>query len=353
VTRRFAPIGFPQNSRRYLLAVLAAAWMGLLPARAPAQPLQEPVHRRVLLLADKPGGPFMERIKAEIASLGLEVVMRAPVGPIEADARAEHAAAAIRMLSSHTGVEVWMADETSGRSLLRQVIADETPGGPDQNVVALQTAELLRTSFFPKSDRSLTPPHPVRPPTGLVDEAAPPRPSGESGAQAGVGFLYSAGSASAAWQAWLSLQHLWGRHFGVALDVSAPIHRGTMSGPEGSADVGAVVVGGEFLARFGAKHERVFLTTGLGTALVFLLAKGHPSQEGRAQLTGTSSAACTGLGYLRIALGWKPSGWLGLGVGGLVGSTIAKFHIRFAGNDAGTWGGPLFAAGLFGEVDWH
>ena len=51
-----------------------------------------------------------------------------PQGPIEASARSEHAVAAIRMLPSRKGVEVWMADETSGRSLLRQVVVDETPG---------------------------------------------------------------------------------------------------------------------------------------------------------------------------------------------------------------------------------
>ena len=59
--------------------------------------------------------------------------------------------AAIRILPSRNGVEVWMADEASGRSLLRQAIVDETPGGPNQDVIALQTAELLRTGLFPET----------------------------------------------------------------------------------------------------------------------------------------------------------------------------------------------------------
>ena len=95
-----------------------------------------------LLLVDSPGDPFMDRIRAEVVSLGLEGVVRAPQGSIEARARAEHAVAAIRILPSRNGVEVWMADAASGRSLLRQVIVDETPRGPNQDVVALQTAEL-------------------------------------------------------------------------------------------------------------------------------------------------------------------------------------------------------------------
>ena len=342
-----------QSSRRCLPAVFFAAWVGVLPASVQSQPLQTREHRRVLLLVDKPGDPFIGRIKAEIAALGLDVVTRAPVGPIETAARAEHAIAAIRMLPSRKGVEVWMADETSGRSLLRQMIVDETPGGPDQNLIALQAAELLRTSFFSQSDKPPASANLVPPPPVIVVQAAPARSSGEGGVQAGVGFLYGAGGASAAWQAWLSFQHLWGRHFGVALDLSAPFYRGTLSGPEGTADVGAFVVGGELLTRFGSERPRLFLTTGLGAGFAAVLATGYPSQQGRAQLVGTSSSAYTGLGYLRVSLGWKPAGWLELGISGLAGTTASRVHIRFAGNAAGDWGVPLFAAALFGEVDWR
>ncbi len=295
----------------------------------------------------------MGRIKAEIASLGLDVVTRAPSGPIETDARAEHAVAAIRMLPTRKGVEVWMADETSGRSLLRQVIVDETPGGPDQNLVALQTTELLRTSFLPRVDKPTGSANPVPPPPVIVVQTAPARSSDENGVQAEVGFLYGAGGASAAWQAWLSYQHLWGRRFGVALVVSAPFYRGTMSGPEGTADVGAFVAGGELLTRLGTEYQRLFLTAGLGAAFATVLATGHPSQQGSAQLLGTSSSAYTGLGYLRVSLGWKPAGWLGLGISGLAGTASSRVHMRFAGNDAGNWGVPLFSAGPFGEVDWR
>ena len=38
---------------------------------------------------------------------------------------------------------------------------------------------------------------------------------------------------------------------------------------------------------------------------------------------------------------------------GLVGTTVARVHIRFAGNDAGEWGVPLLGAALFAQVDWH
>ena len=38
---------------------------------------------------------------------------------------------------------------------------------------------------------------------------------------------------------------------------------------------------------------------------------------------------------------------------GLVGTTVAPVHVRFAGNDAGDWGVPLLGAALSAEADWN
>ena len=144
--------------------------------------------------------------------------MRAPQGPIETSARAERAVAAIRMLPSRNGVEVWMADETSGRSLLRQAIVDETKGGPNQNLIALQTAELLRTSLFPRSPPGAAKPASA-PPAPVIVQIAPPPLSGESGLMSGFGLLYGAGGASPAWQIWSC--------------VPAPVESASRDGPRG------------------------------------------------------------------------------------------------------------------------
>lgn len=335
---------------------LAAVFAGLLVVLSSAVLRAEPqpaaaARRRVLLLTERTGDPFMARIKAEIASLGIDVIMHPPVGTLEAEARAEHASAAVRMLPSRKGVEVWMADETSGRSLLRQVIVDETPGGPDQNLIALQTAELLRTSFFPKADARQPPPSPPSPPPPPPVPVSPP--SGESGVQAGVGGLYGAGGASSSLQAWLSLQHRWGKHFGIALDLSAPLSRGTLNGPEGRCDVGVVLVGGEALLRLPSEKERFAFTSGLGVALASLISKGHPIAEGEQQLLSNSTTAYTGAAYLRVEAEWRPVTWFGFGAMGLLGTTLAPVKIGFAGNDAGTWGVPFLGALLLAEVDWR
>lgn len=329
------------------MAILAAL-IAPLPAGAQSQG-STPTHPRVLLIADKPGDAFVARIEAEVVSLGLDAVTRAPVGPIDTDARREHAVAAIRVLPSRRGVEVWMADETSGRSLLRQVLIDETSEVPDQNLIALQTAELLRTSFTIKENPP-SPTHPAAAATAPSAPSAPSPPTGENVFQVGAGPLYSPGGTSAAWQSWFSLQRLWNHRFGGALDLSLPLSRGTLSGSEGSADLGAIIAGGALLVRFESERQNLFVTGGLGAAFVSVRTRGH---EGQAPLEGTSSTAGTGLGTLRAHLGWRPRSWLGLGISGLCGTTTSRVQVRFAGNSAGTWGAPLVGATLFAELGWH
>jgi hypothetical protein len=340
-------------SWRHLFAIAAAAGIVLPPAALRGQPLAQHAHRRVVLVVDTAGDALMLRIRAEVASLGLEVVVRPRQGPIETAARAEGAVAAIRALPSRNGVEVWMADETSGRSLLRQAIVDETKGGPNQHLIALQTAELLRTSLFPHPPPGPPKPSsaPAPPPSVIIQVA--PAAGRETALSSGFGLLYGAGGAGPALQAYISLEHLWSRRLGMALAVSAPVHRGTMSGREGSADVGAILAGAEVIARFASERRPVFLTTGLGAAFASVLATGHPIPEATAQLMSNSSSAYTAVGYARATLGWKVSSWLTFGMSALAGTTVTRVHIRFAGSDAGDWGVPILGAALSAQVEWN
>ena len=61
----------------FLLAMTAAAGIVLPPAALHGQSLPSPARRRVVLLVDTPGDALMNRIRAEVAALGLEVEPRA------------------------------------------------------------------------------------------------------------------------------------------------------------------------------------------------------------------------------------------------------------------------------------
>ena len=341
------------------VALFGVAGLCLAPAKARSATVtgatSEAPGRRVLLLTDKPGDPFIDRIRAEVAGLGLAVLVRESAGPLEDEARAEHAVAAIRVLPSHNGVEVWMADETSGRSLLRQLIVDERPGGPDQGLIALQTAELLRTSLFPKQPNpSAQPAAPATPPatqpvaSANVAAAAVPSRVTETGLQAGFGSLYSRGGAGPAMQGWVSLHQFWSQRLGVALNFSFPIVGSSISAIEGSSRVGTYLGGIEFLARSQPQHS-YYLNAGIAASVAWIVSHG---QDARSPLKDASSSAMVGAAYLRAGAGWSGS-FYKIGVLGLAGGTLERVAIRFAGNDAASWGWPFVAAFLTAEIDWH
>lgn len=303
--------------------------------------------RRVLLLTDKPADPFVDRLRGEIAGLGLAVIVRSQSGALEDEARATGAVAAIRVLPSHKGVEVWMADETSGRSLLRQLIVDERPGGPDQGLITLQTAELLRTSLFPKVTPAATPP--PSPPEPVTTTPTPERPrESELGVQAGLGTLHAFGGGGTPVQGWLSLRYSWCPRLGLALNATFPIIDGTVSGAEGSARVGAYFAGLELVTR--SKTDSGFYAdAGLAASAGRIVGRGD---NARPPLLEKSSAATVGAAYLRVGTGFSGS-FYAVGLTGLVGSTFERVTIHFADNDAGHWGYPFVAAFVTVELDWR
>ena len=320
---------------------MAIAIVTANPASAPAKSQQT---LRVLLVVDRTNDPLMARIQAEIAAFGLTVVTSGATGPLETSAKEQHAIAVIRVLPSRKGVEIWMADVTTGRPLTRQLIVDERPAGPDYTLVAMQTAEVLRTGLFPKE--AGPEPHPV--PTTPAPPPQAPSQAEAVRAQAGIGGLYSKGGADPSLQAWLSLQRQ-GRHgLGVALALSGPILRGSLSGPEGKALVGATMAGVELFSSLLEDDSRWFLAGGLGGCIVNLRTKGQGTQP----LLQGSSSTFTGVGYARAEFGLKLSPWASFAIVSSAGTSFVPVKIRFAGNQAGTWGSLLFASFLQFGVDW-
>src|SRR3954470_11649278 len=138
----------PCVARRLLVRAAGLGALVALRVLSPASIANAQPATRVLLVVDQGDDPFAERIRAELAALGLGVLTLEPwrtgesVPSLEAVARREQVAAAVRTVPSRKGVEVWLADQSTGRPLLRQLVIDESPGGPNQGLVALQTVEL-------------------------------------------------------------------------------------------------------------------------------------------------------------------------------------------------------------------
>jgi hypothetical protein len=329
---------------RWGLPWAVLVWVACVLAPGAAEAEEGKPELRVLLVVDRSNDPAIERIRAEVAALGLTIVSRPPSGPLEADARAQHAVAAIRALPSRKGVELWMADVTTGRTLTRQLVVDEDPTGPDYNLVALQTAEILRTSLLHKNDDP-TPADKTRvpEPSAPVVVAAPsPAPSARIETAAALGSLYSVGGVGPALQAWMSVRRRSLRGFGVGLDFSVPVVRGSLSGIEGSSKVGVFSAGIALSKSFLGDTSRGYLGLGLGGGVVYIKSTG----EAQAPLAGGSASAMVGQAYASAEAGWRPSSSILLGVTLLGGTAFKGVTIDFVGNRAGTFGRLLLGGAV-------
>jgi len=309
---------------------------------------------RVVIVIDESDDPFAERIRAEVSALGLEVVVvepwrtGEPVESLDAAGRASQAAAAIRMVPSRKGVEVWVANQPTGRSLLRQLIVDENPGAPNEGLVALQTAERLRTTLLSRSDVPVVkaPPPPVKPPP--VEPPPPPRPPSVA-LQAAAGPLFSPGAGGVAVQAWLTLGFIVARPLGVALDVSAPLRSSTLTGPEGSASIDPWMAGASLFVRHERPESRLYVLAAAGAAVVRL----NASATANDPLVPGSASTTAGAIYFRADGGFHATNWLNIGVRAVAGAVPQGVPIRFAGNEAGRWGRPFLVAPLLlVDVTW-
>jgi hypothetical protein len=340
-------------------AVLAAALLAIALAVVGGEAAAADARMRVLIVVDASDDPFAERIKAEVSSLGLEVVAVEPwrtgetVESLDAAGRANQAAAAIRMIPSRKGVEVWMANQPTGRSLLRQLIVDERAGAPNEGLVALQTAELLRTTLLSQSE-ALSPSVRVSAARNAPDQNQPPPPPPappsppSAGLQAAVGALYSPGNNEPAIQAWLTINRVVFRPFGLALDLSAPLRASTVTGPEGSATVGALLAGVTVFAHYERANSGLYGTAAAGVAGIRITAEGTVSDP----LVAHKQSALAGAVYVRGDGGFEVARWLRFGVRAIAGAVPSGVSVRFAGNEAAVWGRPFLAGMLLADLAW-
>lgn len=331
------------RARCFGLSLWFALWLG-----APCVVLASQAAGPRVLLVGQGDDPFLERVGAEIEKLGFSLVRSDAKGPLDAVARAEHAQAALRVLPSRLGIEVWMADATSGRSLLRQLVVDESPGGPDRELIALQTAELLRTSLLGEAR-----PKPLDP-EASEDSDQQPLPETKhttgdtksSALQLWCGALYSPGGARAAVELGLSLSHFVSERWGFGVDLGLPLRPAVIEEAEGSAKLGVYFAGVLALLRLQPRAQRFFATVGAGATMMPVRYRGETSEPLRSH-AGTS---LTGGAYVRGDAGVVAASWLRFGARALAAASFPDISVTFAGHDAGRFGPAIFAGLAFAEV---
>ena len=290
-----------------------------------------------------------DRLRAELSALGMDVVpvfftADEPPPTLDSAARGVGAVAALGMLTATGGIEVWVADRTTGKTVLREFLAG--PSRTVDDVVALQAVELLRARLVE------VPPAPSQPP---AEPGSKPPPTSAPVQHERAATLWlefgpgiSTGPTGTAVHAhgFIGVRWRMARRFGVDVWGRLPLTRSSIDRPTASAEVAPwlfAVNASLWLSPARANWQFV------GSAGV---AGAHLAISGDAQppLTAQSDSVTTALPFVRASLARRIGKSLALGVDGIVGVAAPRPSIRFSGSEVAEWGRPLVAGTLYCDV---
>jgi hypothetical protein len=338
-----------------LAAVAAGASFSCSLARPARAAETAPASPSSIVVLCAPGDGFGQRVIAELEALGFVAVVVDPAAEptsrasLEASARAAGAIAAIRAVPSARGVEVWIADRVTGKTVLREMTADGL--APDRDAaLALRVVELLRASLLeislpvPPLGEIPAPPQlraqmSLPAPGTLVEKPAP-----NLRFSLAPGLLLSPGGFVPAASLTLDLAWMPSEHVGVLALAALPLSRPQVSGAPGSADLEVLFagVGARFL--FTTRASRWAPTADLGFAAVWLRSAG----TGNAGFRGGSDTNSTAAPFVRLGLAFAVTPLFRLRADVLTGVITQGTSIQLAEHQVASWGQPfvLPAAGV-------
>jgi hypothetical protein len=306
-----------------------------------------------------PGDRFGLRLVAELESLGFRAVVLDPSAEpasrasLEASARRAGAIAAIRAVPSERGVEVWIADRVTGKTVLRDLANDR--GTPDvEDALALRVVELLRASLLeialPVPSRGEVPATPeivekmsVSLPKA-VEVAAPPRWR----LSLAPGLLLSPGGFGGSASLALGLDWMPSDHVGVFALAAIPLTGAHIARPQGSADLTILLAGGGVRFLPASATSAWIPSIDLGLAAVSLRSAGTANPG----FVASSPSAVTAAPFARLGLAFAPLPRLRLRADVLAGLATPGITVQFAQHEIATWGAPLVLSTVGVDFGW-
>jgi hypothetical protein len=334
-----------------------------------------------IVVLDGHGDGAVAQLRAELEAIGFDVIAdehteAAGHQQLEQVARSASAVAAIRLVRSRSGVEVWIADRATGKLVLREVMSAELAAGGDRTLV-LRAVELLRASLLEVDE-----PHPPRgdaPVTKGLREAAhlperrtatkaaaeqPPAPAHPlpeqepaSRARAlhptlelGPAVFVSPGGLAPMLHARLALDLGVGR-FGATVWMLLPTIFDRLAGPEGTVDVRVFLPAAGGRVELGPRRVPWSVVLGTGAALAWIETRGYPASNAYA---GHIETALTGGPYLSTAFSYAVAPFASVDASVTGGLLLPPQHIFLGGRDAAHFGPAYLSASVgisFGDVD--
>jgi hypothetical protein len=295
------------------------------------------------------------RLRSELDALGLRVVeVSDPAGDrsprsLERAAREVGAFAALRIVPWERGIEVWIADRITGKTVLRELVV--APGEASDEVVALRAVELLRASLLelelPHEQSGEVPPPPAV--KRLVARPKPARPEAPPrfGVGLGGGPLLSPGGIDPSWQILLKARYVIAPRWSAELAALAPTVPSTIRQPEGSADVSIFFVGTALAFELLPQPDAWTARTAVGVGGAALRMVGSASAL---YVSGTDTVTVA-LPYARIDLLHRIATDVRLGASIWAGVAWPRATVSFADRQVASWGRPAGIGNLVLEVD--
>ncbi|HEY6080417.1 MAG TPA: hypothetical protein VIW29_16500 [Polyangiaceae bacterium] len=235
----------------------------------------------IVLVADEPGDAVSDQLERDLRSLGLAVIVLSATPEnsngteaLERTARSLGGIAAIRVLASARGSELWLSDAATAHTLTRSLTPAATSSG-DPREVALGTLELLRASMMELHAQSRAAAASPCPEPGAP--RGPPSPptktaifSLSGGLAAELGLRSVGPSLSTLWAVGLKL----GGCFGLRAFAALPLFAEQADVPEGHVEVEPLLLGGGLGCSFVRDGARLWPRVSLGLAGARVMTRG-------------------------------------------------------------------------------
>jgi hypothetical protein len=301
---------------------------------------------RILVVPNEETKSISARLSAELRSQDFEVVVSDRPMPetsreaLEDAAREAHAVAALRIRPSRAGVEVWVMDRVTQKTVLREIVMEK---GGDDAMVAVRAVELLRASLLEVEAPHFVPGEAAPTPAteALVRKPAPARLPATS-IEIGPAFSLSPGGISAAPHLFASLRWHAAPRFDLGLTAIAPTLPAVVDDAEGRSTVtlAAIAMGGDFLLLERSSVYNARGGVGVGVLWAHLEGAAAPDfRSGRDDVL--TSLSFVDIGVSR-ALGSTMRVWLDA----TLALTAPRFVVRFGDRDVADWGRPAFFGAL-------
>jgi hypothetical protein len=363
--------------------LLSGALLAAGLARAPSARADAPAEEApsIFVVIATPEDRFGQRVIAELSSLGFQGIRLDPPDPsasrvgLEAAARGAGALAAIRAVRSARGVEVWIADRVTGKTVLREIAIDA--GAPDpESALVIQTVELLRASLLEVSlpgpppgevpataelrkklaVPALAAPEEEAPPPAAPAPAAPAAPVEEAPrapppklrASLAPGALFSPGGFAPAAALDLGVAWMPSDRVGLMGFASIPLTRPQVSGAAGSAELATTLAGGGVRFVFTDRSSAWDPSLDMGLTAISM----QLTASAGAGFRAIDAGAWTAAPFLRLGLAFAVSPMLRLRADVLATGAFQGVTVNIAQEEVATFGEPIVVTSAGVDFGW-